>query len=212
MQQSFGPAFIVALALVCAGAPAAIASASADHAIGSPACQEAAGGVDEVVYVSDGREAPLARQTPGVRTTNPILGMGDIAIWAVLEGPASAVRSTAARPTFRIALPEGGLQPEYKFVLAALAVRPEGAREILVGRGTVNTSTDLPMDRRLRTTQVRAADQTRAPDGYVIYEVTPQTSLAPGEYAFVIYNRDRASQRRRDITDRFYDFGVDRPN
>ncbi|MGH6950136.1 MAG: hypothetical protein ACREH4_04655 [Vitreimonas sp.] len=212
MQQSFAFAFVVALALLYGGAPATIATASADDAMRSPACQEVASGVDEVVYVSDGREAPLTRQAPGVRATHPVFGMGDMAIFAVLDGPTSAVRSTAPRPTFRIALAEGGLQPEYKFVLAALAVRPEGVREILVGRGRVNTPTDLPMDRRLRTTQVRAADQTRAPNGYVIYDVTPQTSLAPGEYAFVIYNRESAAPRGRNIADRFYDFGVDRGN
>lgn len=175
-------------------------------------CQEAPAAVDEVVYLSDGQEAPLVRQTPNVRATHPILGMGDIAIYAVLDGDAAAVRLTNSRPTFHIALPDGGLQAEYKFVLAALAVRPNGTREILVGRGFVNTPTDLPMDRRLRTTQVRAVDQTRAPSGYAIYEVTPQTPLAPGEYALVIYDRENrdSSPRNRRIADRFYDLGIDR--
>ena len=135
--------------------------------------------------------------------------MGDIAIYAVLGGDAADLRSDAS-PTFRIVLPTGGLQPQHRFVLAALAVRPNGTREILIGRGFINTPTDLPMDRRVRTAIAPAADQTRAPNGYAIYEVTPQAPLARGEYALVIYDREQehTSRRGQAISDRFFDFGV----
>jgi hypothetical protein len=109
-------------------------------------------------------------------------------------------------------LPNTTYHPGDQFVLATLAVRRNATREILLAQGFGEAATNIPAERRMATTIVRAPDQSNVPTGYTAWNVTPTMPLAPGEYALIVYDRahEDASPHGAGVKDRFYAFGVDR--
>ena len=183
-----------------AAAPAAAAAGGA----------AVAGGLnpEEVVLIDGGAEQGMKYLSPQLRAAARALGFGGMAQYAVLAGEAARLR-TSKTPKFRIAVPNNA-QPESYFTLASFAVRNNGSREVQVGGGYISYSTGINRDRVVPVRYEQAADQSKAPANFAIYEVTPDKALDKGEYAVVLYSSQiRSTGYFLSGLDSYFDFGVD---
>jgi hypothetical protein len=183
---------------------------------GAAAPAAAAGGVavagglnpEEVVLIDGGTEQGMKYLSPQLRAAARALGFGGMAQYAVLAGEAARQR-TSKTPKFRIAVPNNA-QPESYFTLASFAVRNNGSREVQVGGGYISYSTGINRDRVVPVSYEQAADQSKAPSNFTIYEVTPDNALDKGEYAVVLYSSQiRSTGYFLSGLDSYFDFGVD---
>ncbi|HJR71259.1 MAG TPA: hypothetical protein VKA43_14545 [Gammaproteobacteria bacterium] len=180
----------------------AAASAAAGAAV--------AGGLnpEEVVLIDGGTEQGMKYLSPQLRAAARALGFGGMAQYAVLAGEAARLR-TSKTPKFRIAVPNNA-QPESYFTLASFAVRNNGSREVQVGGGYISYSTGINRDRVVPVSYEQAADQSKAPANFTIYEVTSDKALDKGEYAVVLYSSQiRSTGYFLSGLDSYFDFGVD---
>jgi len=83
---------------------------------------------------------------PQTRTAARGLGFGGMASYAVLRGPAAALRTKTSTPSFLVAAPNQA-QPESYFMLASFAVRRNNSREVLIGGGYMSYSSGVHPDR-----------------------------------------------------------------
>jgi hypothetical protein len=178
--------------------------------VAAPAGAAAAGGLnpEEVVLIDGGAEQGMKYLSPQLRAAARALGFGGMAQYAVLAGEAARLR-TSKTPKFRIAVPNNA-QPESYFTLASFAVRNNGSREVQVGGGYISYSTGINRDRVMPVSYEQAADQSKAPANFTIYEVTPDKALDKGEYAVVLYSSQiRSTGYFLSGLDSYFDFGVD---
>lgn len=206
-QVCFGGVILRALFFV--GAYAAAAAAATQVGLAG-VCQAAPDRIYEVTLASAEGDIPLESAPVGVRTASPPGALTAFTMYGVLEGESAALRLNP-QPSFSLILPSIYLDPHNRFALAALAVRRNGTREILLGQGLGSGGTDLPRDRRVALSITPAADQSGVTSGYRLYRVTPLAPLRPGEYAIVIHGpQEAASPDRNGVQSRFFAFGVDR--
>ncbi len=169
-----------------------------------------AGGLnpEEVMLIDGGAEQGMKYLSPQLRAAARALGLGGMAQYAVLSGKAARLR-TSPTPKFRIAVPNNA-QPESYVTLASFAVRNNGNREVQVGGGYISYSTGINRDRVIPVSYEQAADQSKAPPNFTVYEVTPEKALDKGEYAVVLYSSQiRSTGYFQSGLDSYFDFGVD---
>jgi len=156
---------------------------------------------DEVIITSNGSRQALNYTTGNTRTAMRGLGFGGVGTYLYLPGPKAAMRSSR-NPTFTIMAPEHQTVDMTYVDLVSFDARKGGNRELLVGVtltlkavGTTN-QTGVPKEHFFPVNIVKSPDQSRAPAHYFSYDVTPASSLKPGEYALA-FNK------------KYFDFGVD---
>lgn len=165
----------------------------------------------EVFIVEGDQVRPMRYINPQVRTAARGLGFGGIASYAVLRGVRATDRTTHAQPSFLVSVPDQA-QPESYLTLASFAVRPNKSREVLIGGGFMSYSSGIHPDRIVAVTSEKAKDQTKAQKGFTIYQVTPTSALAPGEYAVILYTGELQGLVGAWFTgtgNSYFDFGVD---
>lgn len=164
---------------------------------------------EEILLVQAGQQTRMRYMPATIRTASRAMGFGGFATYSVLNGSRANLRLTERQPTFIIAVP-GNAQPESYLTLASFAVRRNDTREVMVGGGYMTYSTGINRDRVIKTIGTAATDQSRAPDGFRIYELRPEQPLPPGEYALVTYNSQiRVAGFFAAGTDSYFDFGID---
>jgi hypothetical protein len=168
----------------------------------------AAGGMtpENATLIDGGKSVQMKYLTPTLRhVAAPFAGLRT---YASLNGMKAAQR-TSSKPKFIIAVPNNA-QPESYFTLAHLAQQKNGNREVLVGGGYYAYSTGITKDRVVPVTSVKAGGQGGAPAGFTLYELTPTSELASGEYALVLYSSVvRSSGWFASGLDSYFDFGID---
>ena len=169
---------------------------------------------EEVVSIDDGVKASMRYLIPRSRSARRGFGAwGGAASYAVLPGPTAVLR-LSSQPSFMISIP-GNAQAVSYFTLIHLAQRKNNTREILTsgkgGGAFASHSFGYPQERMIAVTTDLATDQSKAPEGFTIYVVTPSEPLKRGEYAVTV-----ASQQARNYGyflaatgNTFFDFGVD---
>lgn len=165
----------------------------------------------EVSMVDDAETKQMRYLNPQVRSAARGLGFGGVASYAVLRNPAASTRTKNSKPSFIVSVPNQA-QPESYFTLASFAVRKNGSREVMIGGGYMSYSTGIHPDRIVKVTSEKAADQSRAEKGFTIYKVTPMRSLAPGEYAVILYTGEMQGMVGSWFSgtgNSYFDFGVD---
>lgn len=164
---------------------------------------------DEVVMVVDSRRTSMKYLTPSTRSAARALGFGGVATYAVLSGRSALARTTGRSPSFLVQIPERA-QPQSYFTLASFAIRDNGSREVVVGGGVFSYSTGVHKDRVIASTAVREPNQSGAAQGFVLYRISPDQPLQPGEYALILYNSQVPVQGFFvGGVDSYFDFGVD---
>lgn len=163
---------------------------------------------EQVVVVDNGVAKPMQYLTPQIRTAARALGFGGVAQYASLQGTKATLR-TSNKPTFQVAVPNNA-QVESYVTLANFEVRKNGTREVLIGGGYISYSSGITKDRVVPITSTKAADQSKAPANFTVYDVTPVNPLKSGEYAFVVYSSAvRSVGYFATGLDSYFDFGVD---
>lgn len=200
-----------------AGVPQAVVEAVIKRASGKGPAPGATAEADDAMKPSDvlmidgGETITMKYLNPQVRTAARGLGFGGMASYSVLRGPAAAFRTENKQPTFVIAVPDQA-QAESYFTLASFAVRKNNSREVMVGGGYMSYSSGIHPDRMVAVDSVKADDQSKAPKGFTIYEITPKSPLATGEYAVVVYSGEMMALVGTWFTgtgNAYFDFGVD---
>lgn len=164
---------------------------------------------EEIMLVQGSDETVMRYMPATIRTAARAMGWGGVASYAVLNGAAANLRLKTPSPKFLIAVP-GNAQPESYLTIANFAVRRNNTREVSVGGGYMSYSTGIARDRIVATEGTPLADQSRAPKGYTLYEISPKTPLPKGEYALVTYNSQvRMAGFFAGGSDSYFDFGVD---
>ena len=83
----------------------------------------------------------------------------------------------------------------------------------MIGGGFMSYSSGIVPDRVIAVTSEKAADQSRAQKGFIIYRVTPKRPLHVGEYAVILYTGEMhglVSAWFAGASNSYFDFGVDR--
>lgn len=182
------------LGVPAAGTPTAAATPTAADAYEA----------DDMFVVSGGKPEQLEYAGSEIRAAARALGLGGAGVYAVLHGPA-AKRTVPSNPTFIIAIPKAA-QPDSYVTLAHFAVRKNGDREVLVGNQVMfQFRLGIVKDRVVPITVTKAADQSKAGKGVVLYTITPAASLPAGQYAFA---EKLTSSGAGQVTGSFYDFQV----
>ena len=193
----------VVQAILSANASPAPAAAAAPRASGG----SAAGGVspETAMLVDRGKTLQMKYLTPNIRhVVAPFVGARS---YASLTGM-TATQRTSGTPKFVIAVPNNA-QPESYFTLAHLKSE-KGVRSVMIGGGYYSYSTGISKDRVVPVTSAKAPSQSGAPAGFTLYELTPTSELASGEYALVLYSSVvRSSGWFASGLDSYFDFGID---
>jgi len=164
---------------------------------------------EEVILIDGDKRESMKYLAPQMRTAARALGLGGMASYAALRGTAATLRLKNRQPAFVVAMPTNA-QPESYYTLAAMAVRKNGTREVLVGGGYMGYSTGVNKDRVMATTTDKVPDQSKAPKGFILYNVKVTAPLAAGEYAFILYNSQvKVIGFFASGADSYFDFGVD---
>jgi len=122
---------------------------------------------------------------PRTRAKARALGLGGSAIYLVLPGPASKLRTEGHELNFVVPVPTNS-SPESNVTLTRWEPRRNGTREILVAGGFMSLSEGFPKERIMPVEFSKMTNQSRAPRGYTLFEMRTRTSLEPGEYAVVV--------------------------
>ena len=146
---------------------------------------------------------------PQVRTAARALGFGGVASYAVLRGDRAERRIPPSSPEFIVSVPKNAQASNYS-TLANFAVRKNETREVLIGGGYMSYTTGIHRDRVVKIQTELAADQSQAREGFVLYRIKPEQSLARGEYALVLYTGEfRVAGFFSQASNSYFDFGVD---
>jgi hypothetical protein len=186
---------------------AILSASAAPTQTASAAPRSAAGGMtpEHATLIDGGKSVQMKYLTPSIRhVVAPFAGARS---YASLTGM-KATQRTSGNPKFIIAVPNNA-QPESYFTIAHLEAK-KGVRSVLVGGGYYSYTTGITKDRVVPVTSTKAASQGGAPAGFTLYELTPTSELAPGEYALVLYSSVVRSSGWFDSgQDSYFDFGVD---
>jgi hypothetical protein len=173
------------------------AAAAQEISFDAPAvCQTA----PDVYAVSGGQRQQL--RAIMVSTSTQARPYAGVRQYAVMPGERAMTR-LASDSSFLVAVPSN-IQPQGVVVLASFEAR-RGNRVVLVGGGYMSWSTGIHPDRVIAVTMAPGGGS--APAGHTMYRVTPNASLAAGEYALVIATGQQ--QGYAGIPGTFFDFGVD---
>lgn len=165
---------------------------------------------EEIILLDNGQERTMTYIIPEVRTGVRALGFGGVATYTVMKGNHAQLRTDNKTPSFLVSVPKNA-QPNSYMTLASFAVRRNNSREVLVGGGFMGYSTGIHPDRIMQVVFEKIEDQSRATEGFVIYKITPKSSLIPGEYAVVLYTSEvrTAGFFGQHGANSCFDFGID---
>ncbi|MBL8512245.1 MAG: hypothetical protein JNM52_11445 [Betaproteobacteria bacterium] len=185
-------------------------TASASRTASQPAASKSGKlNPEEILLVMDGKESPMQYIVPNIRTAARALGFGGVASYAVLAGEKAQLRLPSKEIAFIVSVPKNA-QPVSYLTLANFAVRKNGNREVITGGGYMSYSTGIHKDRVVPVTTERLENQSRATDGYILYQVKPQQIMGFGEYALVLYTGDvKVAGYFQSATSSFFDFGIE---
>ena len=96
---------------------------------------------------------------------------------AVLQGSAAQRRLSSTAPEFIVSAPKSAQLNNY-LTLASFAIRDNQTREVLTGGGYLSYSSGIHPDRIIPIVSEQMADQSRATDGFILYQVRPERALA----------------------------------
>jgi hypothetical protein len=189
-----------------AAAPAGQGSAGAPAVA---AARSTALNPEEAIVVTGGVESSMQYIVPQLRTAARAFGLGGVASYATLQGTSAARKLPGDGVEFIISVPKNA-QPVSYVTLANFAVRDNGTREVMIGGGYMSYSSGINKDRVVPVKSEQLEDQSRARDGFVLYKVMPEHSLAHGEYALVLYTKEvRTAGYFNTAANSYYDFSVD---
>lgn len=164
---------------------------------------------EEVLIAQGDSENSMMYTVPSIKTKARALGFGGVASYAVLRGSNATTRLPASGIEFIVSVPENA-QPESYVTLASLAIRDNGTREVLVGSGYMGYTSGIHEDRVIAVKIESLEDQSRAREDFLLYRVTPQSTLGSGEYALVLYTSEvQTVGYFVQAANSFFDFGVD---
>ncbi|HEX8955790.1 MAG TPA: hypothetical protein VF798_05930 [Burkholderiaceae bacterium] len=164
---------------------------------------------EEATVVTGGVESTMQYIVPQLRTAARAFGLGGVASYATLQGATAARKLPGDGVEFIISIPKNA-QPVSYVTLANFAVRDNGTREVMVGGGYMSYSSGINKDRVIPIKSEPLPDQSRARDGFVLYKVTPEHTLAHGEYALVLYTREvHVAGYFSAAANSYFDFSVD---
>lgn len=178
------PAEIIRAMITRVNAPAASAAVAAKPKTDANMLKPS-----DVLLLDDGKESMMKYLTPQVRTAARGMGFGGVASYSVLRGSNAALRISNPQPVFLVSVPKQA-QIESYLTLASFAVRRNNSREVLIGGGYMSYSSGIHPDRVIDVTATPAADQSRAADGFTLFEVRPSAPLPQGEYALILYTSE----------------------
>lgn len=160
------------------------------------------------VLLIDGESTTMLQYSKlQIRVAARGLGFGGAASYCVIHGTKAGTRVKNKQPEFLLCLPERA-QPNGVAELVLFAVRRNGTREVMTGGGYGSYSTGFPPE-RVVAIKFERADQSNAPDGFVIYRAIPQRALAVGEYAIVVNSSEAVPSMAGPSAGSCFDFGVD---
>lgn len=163
----------------------------------------------DLTLVNNGERITMRSIVAQTRTAARAMGWGGVSQYAVLPGRSAIYRLPSSTPTFLVSAPSN-VQPQGLITLARFEPRPNGTREVVIGGGYMSYSSGIHPDRIVPVTVRQAASQRGAAPNTIIYEVTPDAPLAPGEYAMIIAIGGQTSMGMGSpIVGTYYDFGVD---
>jgi hypothetical protein len=196
----------IAAAVVCFSGGAAAQELSLSAFDTPLACQAQ----PDLTLLNNGERITMRSIVAQTRTAARAMGWGGVSQYAVLPGRAAIYRLPSPTPTFLVSAPSN-IQPQGLITLARFEPRPNGTREVVIGGGYMSYSSGIHPDRVVPVTMRQAASQRGAAPNTIIYEVTPDAPLSPGEYAMIIaVGGGQASMGMGSpIVGTYYDFGVD---
>jgi hypothetical protein len=198
----------VAAAAESGGSPAAAYRGTHGNTINAGAHGNAIN-PEEALVVTGGAESPMQYIVPQVRTAARVFGLGGVASYASLQGTTAARKLPGEGLEFIVSVPKNA-QPVSYVTLANFAVRNNGTREVMIGGGYMSYSSGINKDRVVPVKSEQLPDQSRARDGFMLYKVTPENSLARGEYALVLYTQEvRVAGYFNTAANSYFDFSVD---
>jgi hypothetical protein len=207
------PAVLQAMMNAKNGRPVSATSADTGGSVAAAPHQPAmhGGGLnpEEAIVVTNGTESPMQYIVPELRTAARVFGLGGVASYASLQGATAARKLPGENLQFIISVPKNA-QPISYVTLANFAVRNNGTREVMIGGGYMSYSSGINKDRVVPIKTEQLADQSRARDGFVLYKVMPETTLAHGEYALVLYTKEvRVVGYFASAANSYFDFSVE---
>jgi hypothetical protein len=207
------PAILNAVISPGTATPTRAAPARAATRTAPAAAPSASGGLDpaEVILVSEAGETALQYVVPNIRSAVRGLGFGGFATYAGLDGAKAQMRLPPASLELMVSVPKN-LQPTSYVTLASFVVRPNGTREVSIASGVVSYTARIPRERVIPIDMQRAADQSRARDGFVLYRVTTMQPVPSGEFAVVLAGSDSTAGGfvvSSGASYKFFDFGID---
>lgn len=164
-------------------------SATAGGSNAAPRVAEGDYRPDVVTINFSGSSEEMRYVLPSIRTAARGFGFGGIATYMVLRGEESSLKINDNTPSFILSIPANA-QPESYVELANFAVRRNGTREVMVGGGYMSYSSGITRDRSIPFTITELSDQSNAADGFIVYEVVPESALEQGQYAVIFYNSE----------------------
>ncbi len=187
------------------------AIACAFLAFAAPSAQAQSGQPAGAQIVQNGQTATLLAITAQTRMAARAMGFGGVGHYAVLPGLRAMMRLSSTTPTFIVAAPNN-IQPQGLFTIARFEPRRNGSREVLIGGGYMSYSSGIHADRVVQVNVAQAPNQRGAPDGTILYQLTPVTPLVSGEYALIVSTNQPGAGgvfNAPSASGVFYDFGVD---
>jgi hypothetical protein len=200
---------IQAMIETASGGGAAAAGAAPGAKGGGAKTKSGAYNPEEVQLIDAGQQSTMKYLVPQMRTGARALGFGGMSSYAVLNGVKATLRLKSKQPQFIVAVPTNA-QPEAYAQVVNMAVRKNGTREVLVGGGYMGYSSGVAKDRIMPVGFEKLPDQSKSPEGFVMYKVSVTKELGAGEYAFLLYNSQvKVIGWFSSGLDSYFDFGID---
>ncbi len=165
---------------------------------------------ESVILESEDGTMDLSYLVPQNRVKARGFGFGGVVTYAVLAGKYSTSRISDNRPSFIVAIPEGASAKSY-VALARMEPRKNKSREVVIGGGYLSYSTGI-IPERLRDIKLEElADQSKAPENFILYKVALVKELKAGEYALVLSTGQIGTFGFFGgiTTSSWFDFGID---
>lgn len=144
---------------------------------------------EEIIFLDDGQEKTMSYVMPEIRTGARAFGFGGVSSQSVLRGDQAQLRTTNKTPSFLASVPKN-IQPSSYITLTSLDIRKNESREVVVGGGFMSYSSGIQPDRIMPMIFEKMGDQARAAKDFVLYKMTSQNALTPGEYALFVYTKE----------------------
>jgi hypothetical protein len=207
-----GASAAVLQAMINAKSGRPVAAPAGQGSVGVPAVAAARSSAlnpEEALVVTGGAESSMQYILPQLRTAARAFDLGGVASYATLQGASAARKLPGDGIEFIVSVPKNAQAVSY-VSLANFAVRDAGTREVMIGGGYMSYSSGINKDRVVPIKSEQLADQSRARDGFVLYKVTPERTLAHGEYALVLYTQEvRTAGYFNTAANSYFDCSVD---